>query len=86
MVTYQRHKTELLGDIITINKDGNPLGRLRQIGKTHSDLRLEWLTWNNDVRQDNAVQFPMCGFGDIDQQAIERIVDKYLSPIERRRI
>ena len=78
-ITYKLHKTEYSGDIITIYKDGEPQGRIRQIGKAHPDCRLEWLTWVDSQPTEHAIQFPFCYLNEITQSEIEKIVDKYLS-------
>ena len=71
-ITKEYNKTEHLGDIITILNDGEPVGRLRQIGKHHPDVRLEWLTYH-------AVQVPCCGLTDITQKYVENLYNKYLA-------
>jgi hypothetical protein len=67
-----------MGYIISIYMNDEPIARLRQIGKTHSDVRLEWLTWNQGKATEHAAQFPMCSLADVDDQSIQRMYDKYL--------
>lgn len=77
VLTTERHKTHSMGEIITIYADGNTVARLRQIGKTHSDVRLEWL--DKDL-QEHAVQFPLCSLADVDAGAVERMWERHLKP------
>jgi hypothetical protein len=76
VLTTQRHKSPL-GEIITIYANGDAVARLRQIGKTNSDVRLEWLDEN---LQQHAVQFPLASLADVDAGAIERMWERHLKP------
>jgi antitoxin (DNA-binding transcriptional repressor) of toxin-antitoxin stability system len=80
MITLEHNKTQNFGEIITIIKDGEPIARLRQIGKRapDADVRLEWLTWQGNKRIEHAMQFPMCNLSDVTQSEVESMVKKYL--------
>lgn len=77
MIELQHNKTEKFGEIISIVKDGDPVARIRQIGKTHSDIRLEWLTWQDGKRIEQAVQFPCTSLADVNIDNVTKMVAKY---------
>jgi len=77
MIELEHNKTDRYGEIITVIKDGEPCARLRQIGKHHSDVRLEWLTWQGLERTDHAVQFPCASLADVNIDNVTAIVKKY---------
>jgi len=78
-IELEHNQTALLGEIITILKDGNPVARLRQIGKRSpdSDVRLEWLEWEGNRCTPHAIQFPMCTLSDVTLEHIQQMVMKY---------
>ena len=76
-IAYERHLSTL-GEIISISRNGNPIGRIRQIGKDHPDSRLEWLTWEDMKPIEHGVQFPFVHLTDITPQDILNVVNKYL--------
>lgn len=78
-IIMEYNKSQSLGDIITIIKNGIPVGRLRQVGKhaPNADVRLEWLEWQDTNSIEHAIQFPMCGLADITQGEVEEMVAKY---------
>lgn len=74
MITYKDEKSDRLGDIIVIYKDGYPIGNLSQIGRgQHPDILLR------ASRLENSIAFPMVSLAEITKQDIENIVTKYLS-------
>jgi antitoxin (DNA-binding transcriptional repressor) of toxin-antitoxin stability system len=78
-IEFEHNQTASLGEIITILKDGNPVARLRQIGKRSpaSDVRLEWLEWEGNRRIEHAIQFPMCTLSEVTPEHIQQMVMKY---------
>jgi hypothetical protein len=76
-ITYEKSLT-IWGDLITLYRNGNTIGRIRQIGKTHPDCRLEWLTWEGMKPTEHGVQFPCVHLSDITPQDILNLVNKYL--------
>jgi hypothetical protein len=77
-ITYEKHDTFPFGEIITISRNGNPIGRIRQIGKEHPDSRLEWLTWKGTKSTEHGIQFPCVHLADITPQDILNVTNKYL--------
>jgi hypothetical protein len=77
-ITFETHPTDKFGEIITIYRNLLPIGRVRQIGKTHSDCRLEWLSWKDGKQIEKAIQFPFARLSDITQKEIEKMAEKYL--------
>lgn len=71
MITYQQEKSERLGDILVIYRDGQAIGNLSFIGKRHSDCILR--AWGVEP-----VAFPMVSIRDITQTDIENIVKNHL--------
>lgn len=80
-ITYERDITSL-GEIITIYRKGNPIARVRQIGKDHPDSRLEWLTWEGNKATEHGVQFPFVHLADISPSDILNITNKYLQEVK----
>jgi len=78
-IELQHNRSASLGEIITILKDGNPVARLRQIGKRppNADVRLEWLEWQGNKCTPHAVQFPMCALSDVTKEQVRQMVIKY---------
>ncbi len=73
MITYRDEKSERLGDIKVIYRDGEPIGNLSQLGKLpHPDTILR--AWGVEN-----IAFPMVSLADITQRDIENIVSKYLA-------
>jgi hypothetical protein len=75
----EHNQSASLGEIITILKDGNPVSRLRQIGKQppDADVRLEWLEWQGNQCNPQAIQFPMCALSEITPEQVRQMVMKY---------
>ncbi len=78
-IELERNQSASLGEIITILKDGNPVARLRQIGKRPPDagVCLEWLEWQGDQCTPRVVQFPICALSDITPEQVRQMVIKY---------
>ena len=69
-----------MGKIGTIYKGGETVGRLREIGGHHGDLRLEWLVWHGGKAEEHAIQMPMARLSDVDEAALKRMWEKHLKP------
>ena len=78
-IVLDRHQTDKLGEIITIFKDGDTVGRIRQIGKRapNCDLRLEWLSWKGKKQTENAVQFPFCDLSYVTVENAKNMIEKF---------
>ncbi|PKL78939.1 MAG: hypothetical protein CVV27_02640 [Candidatus Melainabacteria bacterium HGW-Melainabacteria-1] len=70
-ITFKHEKTDV-GDIIVIYRDGEPVGNLRQIGKTHPDVEFRSSYIEHPIRA------PMARLADVTQADVERIVAKYI--------
>ncbi len=87
MITKERVLADLEGkeqEVINVIRDGEPIFRIRQIGKAPtSDIRIEWLVYVGDRPAFGAVQCPMSSLDDVDDTAIDRIIAKYF-PVNRQ--